>query len=235
MERCDRRRRYWRRHHLGDWPRLPLRPCRPVGLAFFFRLGLPSFISSCGLGGWRMSAPMSRFVSLRSSLESDMTDKPLGLDDDYKLALGTLVIEVSKLDGKITELISALTRTNIAHAIIMVHQQPFAQKLDALRSLLRLIYPSDDDPNYIPIKETLDKIKEVAEFRNIVVHALWHVGDDGTPHAVRFRAKGTLKRSRVPAPIEHIHQKTLEAHELVRTLGILAQGFREWSKATPPP
>jgi hypothetical protein len=76
-----------------------------------------------------------------------MTDKPRGLDDDYKLALGALVIEVSKLDSKITDLISALTKTDIAHALIMVHQQPFAQKLDVLRSLLRLIYPDDDDPN----------------------------------------------------------------------------------------
>ncbi len=162
-----------------------------------------------------------------------MTDKPRGLDDDYKLALGALVIEVSKLDSKITDLISALTKTDIAHALIMVHQQPFAQKLDVLRSLLRLIYPDDDDPNYLPIKGDLDKIKEVVEFRNMIVHALWNIDGDGIPHAVRFRAKGVLKRYRVPAPVEQIHQRTIEALDVAGTLGTLAQGFREWLKPDP--
>jgi hypothetical protein len=162
-----------------------------------------------------------------------MSKKPQELDDDYKLALGELVIEASKLDSRVTELIAALTNTHIAHALITVHNAQFAQKLDMLRSLLRLAYPDDDDPNYAPIKEDLARIKEVAEFRNTVVHALWQIDDAGVPHAVRFRARGQLKRQRVPAPIEHIRQKTLETRDLVGTLGTLAQGYREWLKPDP--
>src|SRR5580700_11398979 len=39
---------------------------RRFGL-FGFLLRLPSFMSSCGFGGWRTRAPISRLVSSRSS------------------------------------------------------------------------------------------------------------------------------------------------------------------------
>jgi hypothetical protein len=97
--------------------------------------------------------------------------KSSGLDNGYKFALGELVIETSKLESKLTSIIAALASMGILEALVLVHPAPFAQKLHMLRGLYRLIFPDKDDPNYAPIKAILDRIKEVADFRNSVVHA----------------------------------------------------------------
>jgi hypothetical protein len=152
-----------------------------------------------------------------------------GIDNDYKLALGGLVMEVSVLDSKVTELIAALTEMDLADALILVHHQQPANKIDGLRALFHRIYPAEDDPQYRPVKEVLDRVKAVTEFRNSVVHALWHVDDAGTPHAVRFQARGKLTRSIQPAPVEKIREYTLEAKELAGALGDLASAYRGWA------
>jgi hypothetical protein len=152
-----------------------------------------------------------------------------GIDNDYKLALGSLVLEVSNLDSGLTQLIAALTEMRIAYALILVHHQQFSNKLDALRALFRLIYPSEDDPQYRPVKEVLDRVKAVGDFRNSVVHALWTVDEAGTPHTVRFHARGVLTRSRQPAPIEKVREHTLEAIQLAGTLSNLAKVYRGYA------
>jgi hypothetical protein len=156
--------------------------------------------------------------------------KSSGLNNDYKLALGELVIETSKLESKLTSTIAALASMGILEALVLVHPAPFTQKLDMLRALYRLIFPDKDDPNYAPIKSLLDRIKDVADFRNSVVHALWHIGDDGVPQAVRFQRRGVLKRSQLPAPIENVRKCTLEAIDLAGNLETVAQGHRELTK-----
>jgi hypothetical protein len=140
--------------------------------------------------------------------------KSSGLDNDYKLALGELVIETSKLESTLTSIIAALVSMDILEALVLVHPAPFAQKLDMLTALYRLHFPDKEDPNYAPIKEMLDRIKDVSDFRNSVVHALWRIGDDGVPQAVRFQRRGVLKRSQLPAPIENVREYTLKAIDL---------------------
>jgi hypothetical protein len=152
-----------------------------------------------------------------------------GIDDDYKWALGGLVMEVSKLDSGLTQLIAALTEMSIIYALILVHHQQFSNKLDAVRALFRLIYPSEDDPEYRPVKDVLDRVKAVGDFRNSVVHALWTVDEAGTPHAVRFHARGELRRSRQPAPIEKVREHTLEAIQLAGALSNLAKVYRGYT------
>jgi hypothetical protein len=159
--------------------------------------------------------------------------KSSGLDNDYKIALGELVIETSKLESRLTSIIAALASMGIPEALVLVHTAPFAQKLDMLTALYRLAFSDKDDPNYAPIKAILDRIKEVANFRNSVVHALWHIGDDGVPLAVRFQRRGELKRSRLPAPIEKVREYTLEAINLAGSLETLAQSYRELTKLSP--
>jgi hypothetical protein len=158
-----------------------------------------------------------------------MTSKSSGIDDDYKLAFGIFLMEASKLDSKLTEIIAALTEMHITHALIIVHHQQFSNKLDSLRALFRLIYPDEDDPRYQPIKEMLDQIKAVGDFRNSVVHALWRV-EEGVPHTVRFQARGKLTRSVQPASYEKIRQCTLEAIKLAGDLGDLAEAHRGFAK-----
>jgi hypothetical protein len=160
-----------------------------------------------------------------------MTSKSSGIDDDYKLALGSLVMEVAKLDSKVTDLIAALTEMEIDYALILVHHQQFSNKVDGLRALFRLIYPSDDDPQYQPVKEVLDRVKAVGDFRNSVVHALWRVDEAGVPHAVRIHARGKLTYSPQPAPVEKIREHTLEAINLAGTLTALANVYRGWARA----
>lgn len=160
-----------------------------------------------------------------------MTDEP---GDDYKMALGALVIQTSKLDSHLTEIIAAMTGMHLRDALIVVHNQPYSAKLDALRALFRLIYPDENEPNYRPIKEMLDRIHAVAEFRNSVAHALWHIDEHGVPHTVRFKTRGKLSRSRAPAPVEKIRQCTAEAAELARSLSTLARARQELRKPDPP-
>jgi hypothetical protein len=158
-----------------------------------------------------------------------MTSESSGLDDDYKLAFGIFVMEASKLDSKLTEIIAALTEMDIVCAMITVHHQQFSNKLDSLRALFRIIYPDEDDPKYQPIREMLDQIKEVGDFRNSIVHALWRV-EDGVPQTVRFHARGKLTRSVQPASYEKIRQYTVAAIELAGDLSDLAKAYRGFAK-----
>jgi hypothetical protein len=153
-----------------------------------------------------------------------------GLDDDYKLALGSLVVEVSKMDSTITDLIAAVTGMDTAYALILVHHQQFSSKYDGLCALYRIMYPDENDPNFQPMKEMLDKAKEAADFRNSIVHTLWHIDNQGIPHTVRIQARGKLTRSRQPAPVEKIRQYVLSAIECASTFAALAKAYREFAK-----
>jgi hypothetical protein len=105
--------------------------------------------------------------------------------------------------------------------------------IDGLRALFHRIYPAEDDPQYRPVKQVLDRVKAVTDFRNSVVHALWHVDDAGMPHAVRFQARVKLTRSIQPTPVEKIREYTLEAQGLAGTLGDLASAYRGWARIDP--
>jgi hypothetical protein len=182
----------------------------------------------------RTSASMKRLAASSSLSEGVMTESG-GLDDAYKLALGELVIETSRLESKLTDTIAALVGMEIVEALILVHPAPFAQKLDMLTALYRLVFLDKDDPEYAPIKEMLERITAVSEFRNSVVHALWQIDENGVPQAVRFRRRGILQRSELPAPIENVREYTREAIALAEYLDMLSQVYRELAKMPPQP
>ena len=56
-----------------------------------------------------------------------MGRKSSGMDDDYKLAMGSLILEVSALDSAITDLIAALIGIDAIYALIFSHHQQFSQ------------------------------------------------------------------------------------------------------------
>jgi hypothetical protein len=162
------------------------------------------------------------------------TSTSSGIDDDYKWAFGIFIMEASKLDSKLTDIIAAMTGMDTVAALIVVHHQQFSNKLDSLRALFRVLYPDDNDHRYRPIKDVLDRAKAVGDFRNSVVHCLWRVDETtGEPQTVRFSARGKLTRSVQPAPCEKIHQCTLEAIDLAGTLGTLAQAYRGLARLDP--
>jgi hypothetical protein len=159
--------------------------CGEADSAAGLRIPVPAFRPrSRGARTGRLSAKFKA-----AALEGAMAESS-GLDDVYKLALGQLVIETSKLESKLTEIIAALVGMSDLEALILVHPAPFAQKVDMLTALYRLIFLEKDDPDYAPIKEMLQRITDVSDFRNSVVHALWQIGEDGVPQAVRFRRRG---------------------------------------------
>src|SRR5680860_1334537 len=81
------------------------------------------------------------------------------------------------------------------------------------------------------ILKWLHQVREIAEFRNTVVHTFWHVDGEGKAYAVRFQARGEFKRIRRPISDEEIQRKTDEAHELASTL----RQLRDHLNQRPPP
>ncbi len=160
-----------------------------------------------------------------------MGRKSSGMDDDYKLAMGSLILEVSALDSAITDLIAALIGIDAIYALILSYHQQFSNKVDILRAIFRILYPDETDPKFRPIANILDQTKAIGDFRNSIVHALWHVDEQGIPHVVRFQARGKLTRSRRPVPIEKIHQFSCEATELAEKLSAFAKEYRGYTKA----
>jgi hypothetical protein len=156
-----------------------------------------------------------------------------GINDDYKLAVGTLVIEVARLETKLTELIAFLTGLHMANALILIHHQPFLLKLDSAVAVFRLLFADEQAWETSDARAVLDRVKVVSEFRNNIVHAMWHVDAAGMPHTVRFKGRGELTRSRQPAPVENIRQYVREAAELHAKLDRLAQHHKGCARFDP--
>lgn len=150
--------------------------------------------------------------------------KTRDLTSDYHWAIGRLFAETGKLDTALTNYIAALTGLHIVEAVILVHHQQFANKLDSVKALARLQFADEQAWERHPLKEILIRAKSVGDFRNTLAHAIWtfEEGSD-VPLAVKFSARGKFDRSRKPVPIEDIQQKTLEAIELVGSLNSYAQ------------
>jgi hypothetical protein len=149
-----------------------------------------------------------------------------GIDDDYRLAVGGLIIEMARLDSKLTDLIIAVTGMHVMHALTFVHHQQFSNKWAGIVALYRLIYPEETDWKATEAYAVLNRIKAVADFRNTLAHAMWHVDDFGVPHAVRFAARGELTRSRRPVPVEQVQEHVREAVQLQSRVDILAESDR---------
>jgi hypothetical protein len=161
--------------------------------------------------------------------------KSRDLSSEYHWAIGRLFAETGKLDTALTNTIAAITGLHILHAIILVHHQQFANKLDSLTAVARIHFPDDDQWERAPLKSILDRTKAVGEFRNTLAHAQWAFDEGDVPLAVRFSARGKLKRSRKPVPLDEIREKTLEAIDLAGSLNSYALAAREWSKPDPEP
>ena len=61
------------------------------------------------------------------------------LSGEHINEIGRLVVNVSKLDVLLTDLIAAFSETDIVRTIILVHHQQFSNKADTLLALIRAV------------------------------------------------------------------------------------------------
>jgi hypothetical protein len=151
--------------------------------------------------------------------------KPPPISEAHIIAIGRLVVAVSKIDILLTDLAAALLRTDIVSAIAAIHHQQIANKIDALKTLVRLNIKGGG----AEISSLLSDAKNVANYRNTIVHAAWTVDKEGGTYAVRFQARGKFTRSRVPVAHDQILLNARQADEIVDRLGELRDRLFESS------
>ena len=144
-------------------------------------------------------------------------------DDQLSLghtdAIGRLVVAVSKLDILLTDVTAVFLRTGIFSAVAAVHHQQVANKIDTLRTLVKLRRWSEDEPEILKL---LSKVKDVNDYRNRIVHGHWVVDKAaGETYVVRFTTRGEFKRPRQPVTREEILLRAQQADALADELGAL--------------
>jgi hypothetical protein len=169
-----------------------------------------------------------RFASARLSLGGfDMKD----ISSDYKWAIGDLVVETAKLESAVTNLVAVATGMGPVAALIFVHHQQHSSKISSL--LAYFDFYMKDDPRRQSVMDKFNRVKEVADFRNTVVHSYWTVDDAGAAYVTKWQARAKLTYSKRPIPVEEIRQHMLEARDLRGSLEALARLYAEFAKSNP--
>ena len=152
------------------------------------------------------------------------------LSSDHIQAIGAMVVNAIKLESVITDLIAIFLRTDIFRTVIVIQHQQFASKVDCL---LALMDHGLGEPGFESIFEDVKATKVFGEFRNTIVHGIWTVDNKGEAHAVRFRARGKLTRSKQPISASEIQRRADEALALTRRLAEFRDHMHETKKPHP--
>ena len=147
------------------------------------------------------------------------------LSESHVREIGRLVVNVSKLDTLLTDLIAAFSETDIIRTIIMVHHQQFSNKADTLLSLIRAVLKGMSESDINKFIEPIVKSKAVNDFRNMIAHGLWTVDSEGIASAVRFQARGEFKRTKHPISAKDIAQQADAAFLLVKEMSAMRDHF----------
>lgn len=181
----------------ATYPRLEGRPRLALGfLSEGFALALCSFISECGFGGIRNSAPMRRFVSANwsSLVMSDSNDRK-GKEQDAAYSLvGEFMFHWSYIESKITLGIQNLLRLPAPQGEIVLANVTFRDKTSMLATLAyEILHKASEDA----ANKALKFINEITTFsgtyRNVLVHNPFIPRDDGTIEIFRVKAKGKFE------------------------------------------
>lgn len=150
------------------------------------------------------------------------------MSKDHIYEIGRLVVEVSRLEAVMTDLVGAFAGMAPIAAIITVHHQQLASKADTLLALYRLgndeIGKGEEEDRLIAL---IERAKKVADFRNTVVHTMWIADEKGSVLAVKFTARGKLRRTRTPAGLEETRAQADQAAEIVQRLASLRDHLLE--------
>src|SRR6516162_2308070 len=140
------------------------------------------------------------------------------LTSDHVMAIGQLVVGVSKIDLLLTDLASVLLGTGIILAIAAIHDKPMANKIDTVKTLAKLRRWPTGDPEIINL---LSEAKRVNDYRNTIVHGHWTVDKEGEAYVVRFQTRGKFERPKRAITAEEILQKARQADDIANRLGAL--------------
>lgn len=152
------------------------------------------------------------------------TPRSKKLSSEYHSAIGRLVAASAEIEILLTDLIGVFTEIPDARlTIAAVHHQQASSKTESLTAMMRLVFDKDDQ--FEPIIEIINQARACCDYRNSIVHAYWHIEDDGTVKTVRFSARGALKRSRVVRTYEEIDEHADEAFEIAEKLADLRDHF----------
>lgn len=133
-------------------------------------------------------------------------------------AIGRLVVACTRLDADVTELIRVVVHMDADDALITVHHQQFASKVDTLKALLSVrdmtYYGLPDN-----LADTINNAKAIYDYRSTLVHAAWTVGELGTsPTTERITARGKLVVNRQHQPISKIQEYAQQAARIADLL-----------------
>lgn len=154
------------------------------------------------------------------------------LSKEHIQAIGALVVAVTKLDSVLTDLVAVFMRTNVLIAITVVHHQQTTSKIDSLLALSRALLGKEE--TYEPIHKLISEARAIADFRNTMVHAYWTIDANGIAHAVRFSARGEIKRTKTPYSSSEIQARADEAGALVERLAELRDQLWIPEEQDPP-
>ena len=158
----------------------------------------------------------TRFGDDRGDMSKPSDDQ---LSPGHTEAIGRLVVGVSKVDILLTDLIAVFLRTDSVSAAAAVHHQQVANKIDTLRTLVKLRHWPDGDPE---ILELLSKVKGVNDYRNTIVHGHWVVDKAaGETYVVRFKTRGEFKSPRSAVTCQQILLQAQQTDKLADELGAL--------------
>ena len=154
------------------------------------------------------------------------------ISPEHTRAVGALVVAVSQIETRITDLMAGFMKTDIVTALIAVHHQQLSNRIDTLLALMHVPFKGEAEFNAViaPVKLA----KSVVEFRNTIVHCHWVPQKDGPPMAVRFSARGEFVRTRRPVDPKEILARADEANEIAATLAELSKAFPAKPIEVPP-
>lgn len=193
------------------------------------QLGLALAFGVKGLGG----VFNIRFRTSSRCSDSDlaMADEPIDLiSPEHTRAVGALVLALSLIESRITDVLAATLNIHIIDAVAALHHQQLSNRIETLKALLDRKFRKADPKQaakYKPIFDIIDSAKALAEYRNSIVHTSWRVNESGEPESVRFSARGEIRRSRTPRKPEQILERAREALGIAAQLENLASGLRE--------
>jgi hypothetical protein len=141
-----------------------------------------------------------------------------GLSKDHIAAIGELVVNMTRIESIVVDLLSIFMETSILNAIVAFYPVSFSSKVDTLKALLSLSMDADER-KVDPTIALLDTVSDLGDFRNTMVHAYWTIEPDGTTKAVRFPTRGgKFSRSVKPLTSVEILAKAIEARATEQSL-----------------
>lgn len=134
-----------------------------------------------------------------------MADLVSTLGERHLKAIGLMIVRISILEGVLLDLVTRLARIDVFDALIIFEHQQFSSKVQSVKALVHS-FKLRGRPDLGELTDTLNRVANVGERRNTVVHAYWAVDSKEGALAVRFSARGQLERKRIPMPPEEIER-----------------------------